>query len=100
MVDIPATRIASQFKLCMCMKELLCLESNGNGWRYPMTRLAGMQRKIGEGTLSRLNAARGSAAGLLDHLGPKFEGWVFALRISKLPAKFFLITFREDFQVE
>ena len=65
-----------------------------------MTRLTGMQRKIGEGTLSLFNAASCSASVLLDHFGPKLQGKVFALGISKLKAKFFLITLREDFQVE
>jgi hypothetical protein len=65
-----------------------------------MTRSAGMQRKIGDGALSRFNAARGSASGLLDHLNPKFESQVFALRISELKAKLFLVVFMSGFQVQ
>jgi hypothetical protein len=45
-VDIAATRIASQFKLCMCMNDFLRFSDEGSCGRYPMTHFTGMQRKI------------------------------------------------------
>jgi hypothetical protein len=47
--------------------------SQENEWRYPMTRFAGMQRKIGGETLSWFAAARASASLFLDHFGPEPE---------------------------
>jgi len=53
-----------------------------------------------EGASSRITPACGSASCLIDHLNPKLESQIFALRISKVRAKFLLITLRENSQVE
>src|SRR2546430_5723566 len=47
--------------------ELLRMEKQRNGWGYPMTRRAGMQREIGGGNLSWFAAARCSASRSEEH---------------------------------
>src|SRR6266481_419805 len=72
-VDRPATRTASQFKLCMCMNEFLRLAMRGKQWAVSYDAHCLVAKQIRREPPSGLDAACGPASRLFDHLCPEFQ---------------------------